>query len=222
MNEHINIFVGDNGVGKSSIIQGIDLALSGSTAKIQSIGLENLINVHAVENALKIKTIDALPIMRIEICFSLLPDLPQYARLYGEKNTSRQNHYGVKLICEPNPDFQQDILSCINEKEATFPYDLYSARFTTFSDEPYNSYTKPLKTKMIDNSVIDTGYTLKNVIKDAYTAAVTDTQRITNRQNYKTHIKKFSFAGDIKKYGLCITSNLEDGLDIRENGIRLA
>jgi len=222
MNDHINIFVGDNGVGKSSILQGIDLVLSGSIAKVQSIGLENLININAVDNALKNKTIDSLPRMIIEICFQPLPDSPQYARLYGEKNSCGKNYHGVKLICEPNPDFQRDILSCINEKEATFPYDLYSARFTTFSDEPYNSYTKPVKAKMIDNSIINTEYTLKNVIKDAYGAAVTDTQKITNRQNYKTHIKKFTFDGDIQKYGLCITSDLEDNLDIRKSGIRLS
>ena len=52
LNEKINIFVGDNGSGKSSILQGIELALSGSTTKIQNLGLESLINIDAVNECL--------------------------------------------------------------------------------------------------------------------------------------------------------------------------
>ena len=45
INENVNIFVGDNGSGKSSILQGIELALCGSATRIRNIGLENLINI---------------------------------------------------------------------------------------------------------------------------------------------------------------------------------
>ena len=41
-NEGINILIGDNESGKSSILTAIDLILSGSRYKLEKIGLENL------------------------------------------------------------------------------------------------------------------------------------------------------------------------------------
>lgn len=43
-NDNINILVGDNESGKSSLIEAINLVLSGSRNKVETIGLENIFN----------------------------------------------------------------------------------------------------------------------------------------------------------------------------------
>lgn len=42
--DKLNILVGDNESGKSSIIEAINLVLSGSRSKVESTGLENIFN----------------------------------------------------------------------------------------------------------------------------------------------------------------------------------
>lgn len=50
-NERINILVGDNEVGKSSILEAIDLVASGNVRRVESIGLDRLINIEAIKKS---------------------------------------------------------------------------------------------------------------------------------------------------------------------------
>ena len=48
----INMLIGDNEAGKSSILSAIDLVLSGSRHKIESAGLDNLFNTNVIKKFL--------------------------------------------------------------------------------------------------------------------------------------------------------------------------
>ena len=48
-NERINILIGDNEAGKSSILEAIDLVTSGNVHHVERIGLDKLINI-AISN----------------------------------------------------------------------------------------------------------------------------------------------------------------------------
>lgn len=48
----LNLFIGDNEAGKSSILPAIDLAISGSRTKVETIGLEHLFNIVAIKEFL--------------------------------------------------------------------------------------------------------------------------------------------------------------------------
>ena len=54
-NQEINILIGDNESGKSSILSAINLVLSGSVNKIESVGLESLFNSEVINNFLKFR-----------------------------------------------------------------------------------------------------------------------------------------------------------------------
>lgn len=49
-NDDFNIIIGNNESGKSTILQAIELVLSGSQSRIESIGLENVFNNEAIDN----------------------------------------------------------------------------------------------------------------------------------------------------------------------------
>ena len=51
--DQLNILVGDNESGKSSILQAIDIVLSGSRNKVENIGLENLFNYQSINDFLQ-------------------------------------------------------------------------------------------------------------------------------------------------------------------------
>lgn len=42
LDNKINLFIGDNELGKSSILSAIDIVLSGSRTKVETIGLDSL------------------------------------------------------------------------------------------------------------------------------------------------------------------------------------
>ena len=48
-NNRINILVGDNEVGKSSVLEAIDLVASGNVRRVEAMGLDRLININAIE-----------------------------------------------------------------------------------------------------------------------------------------------------------------------------
>ena len=42
------------------------------------------------------------------------------------------NVTGIRLVCEPNPDYRTEITSVLSAESTYFPYDYYSIRFSTF------------------------------------------------------------------------------------------
>ena len=54
-NEDINVLIGDNEAGKSTILTALDIVFSGSFSKVDSLGLETLFNVNVIKNFLFFK-----------------------------------------------------------------------------------------------------------------------------------------------------------------------
>ena len=67
-NERTDIIVGDNEAGKSTILEAIDLVISGNIRKVESIGIDRIINTDSIDGFLKgSKKYDDLPEVRIEL-----------------------------------------------------------------------------------------------------------------------------------------------------------
>jgi predicted ATP-dependent endonuclease of OLD family len=90
-NEGRNIFVGENGVGKSSLLQAIRLVLSGSYSQIDTLGLESLFNVKVVSNFFTNNPESKnLPELIIELYFAKKYVAPNSYEINGKYNT---NHH---------------------------------------------------------------------------------------------------------------------------------
>lgn len=58
----VNVLIGDNETGKSSVLLALDLALSASRSRVETIGYESLLSQYAVRTFLKgQRTLDLLP-----------------------------------------------------------------------------------------------------------------------------------------------------------------
>ena len=67
----LNVFAGDNEAGKSSILSAVDLALSASRSKVETIGVESLMRKSAVEAFLAgTKKFEDLPSLVVEVYLS--------------------------------------------------------------------------------------------------------------------------------------------------------
>lgn len=165
-NEKINILVGDNEVGKSSILEAIDLVASGNLRRVESIGLDRLINIEAVkEFNLGRRTFDNLPILRVELYLS--GDNFDFM-ICGKNNMDGIECDGIRLVCEPNPDYRTEIASVLSAELSYFPYDYYSIRFSTFMDEGYTGYKKKIRSILIDSSTMNSEYATTDFVRRMY------------------------------------------------------
>ena len=51
-NDEMSLLIGDNESGKSSILQALDLVMSGSRSKVETLGLESLMNTNIISKFL--------------------------------------------------------------------------------------------------------------------------------------------------------------------------
>lgn len=183
-NSRINILVGDNESGKSSILEAIDLVASGNPRKIENIGIDRLLNINAVNSFLRgDKKIDNLPKVVIELYLTGEFD----HTMNGKNNTDRKICDGIRLICEPNPDYRTEITKSLNCSTDYFPYDYYSIRFSTFADEGYTGYKKKLRCFLINSTNMNSEYTTNEFVRRMYLHYTENnlSERISHKSNYR-------------------------------------
>lgn len=164
-NKRINIIVGDNEAGKSTILEAIDLAISANVRKAEIIGIDRIINASAIDEFHKgTKTFTELPITMIE----LFLDGDFGFEMEGKNNSDKTLAYGIRMICAPNPEYEKEIIDAIKADESFFPYDYYMIRFSTFADEGYSGYKKKIKSVFIDSSNLSSDYATSDFVKRMY------------------------------------------------------
>lgn len=164
-NSTINILVGDNEVGKSSVLEAINLVAGGNVRRVETIGLDRLINIDAVKEFERgTRTFENLPELRIELYLSGEFD----HTMNGNNNTDGTVQDGIRLVCVPNPDYRTEIVAALSAHESYFPYDYYSVRFSTFADEGYTGYKKKISCAMIDSSNMNSEYATSDFVRRMY------------------------------------------------------
>ncbi|MDY0081662.1 MAG: AAA family ATPase [Ignavibacteriaceae bacterium] len=226
--ENINILVGDNESGKSSIIEAINIILSGSRSKIETIGLENIFNSSAIATFLASdKKIENLPTLFIEAYFN---DLSNF-ELEGKNNSDEIVLHGLKLGIVPNDDFSEEIKAILSQTEPVFPYEFYSIKFATFAGEAYSGYKKYLRHILVDNSQISSEYAIKEYVKDMYNSYAESLVKNKHQNEYRKHKEKFKnvvladLNATVPDYDFSIRNNskanLETDLTLTENNISI-
>jgi len=183
-NRKINILVGDNEVGKSSILEAIDLVASGNLRKVESIGIDRLLNIDAVQFFNKgSRSFEKLPKMIVELYLEGSFD----HTMNGRNNTTGITCDGIRLVCEPNIDYQTEIIESMQKQADYFPYDYYSIRFSTFADEGYTGYKKKLQCVLINSVNMNSEYATSEFIRRMYGQYTEDDvkERAVHKSQYR-------------------------------------
>lgn len=212
----MNIFIGDNESGKSSILQAIDLVARGSRTRIEDIGLDRLINADAISDFMAGgRSLNDMPKMFVELYFNNQID----ESLEGRNNSERRVCCGIKMVCEYNTQYSQQVSQILANTNATFPLEFYSVTFDTFSGEAFNSYTKKLKSLFIDNSQIGSPYAMREYIRDIYRSQLDDVQRINTRHSYHQSKVDFQnrtltvFNANIAPFAFAVRESSDDNIE---------
>ena len=193
-NNKINILIGDNEAGKSTVIEAIDLVLSGNSTKLQNIGLECLFNANKVSEFLSgVKAYIDLPEILIEVYLDTGTDLIPDLNGVNHSDSSGIEMDGLKLHIKPDNNYSTQIAEILTAGTDNFPYEYYRCEFKMFGGKQFNQYNKCVRHLIIDSSEINTEYASNEYIKTVFNANCDSLiEKIKIINNYRQHKREFS------------------------------
>ncbi|EXU81686.1 ATP-dependent endonuclease [Comamonas aquatica DA1877] len=222
----LNLLIGDNEAGKSSVLLALELTMSGSRSKVESVGIETLLNAKAVQAyQAGARTVADLPELVVEL-YLAGKGVPG---LNGNNNSKKRECDGLQMVYKPIDDFSKDIAEALKADPTNFPYEYYGVQFMTFGGEAYSSVKRHVHHLAIDSSRIDSEYAAREYTRTVFTlhADVRARSRLENayRQNKGSfrddHLADLN--GGLADYQFAIRTstkaNLETDLVITEDGI---
>ncbi|UTH15631.1 ATP-dependent nuclease [Macrococcus epidermidis] len=195
VHEKKNILVGENGVGKSTLLEAISLVLNGSKNVVDSLGFQAMFNNNAVKTFFENeKIISNLPTINIELYLEL-PNNPIFESLYGKNNLLNKETYGIYMIVQPDLElYSQEIDEILSLEEDIFPYEFYKLQFKTFANTVYDSYSKKHKIRyeFIDSSKLNSKIGIKKFISNLFDQHANEQQKNQIRFEFRKQLNNFS------------------------------
>lgn len=155
LNKNSNIIAGNNDTGKSTILEAINLAISGwyRGKYISSCISEHLFNYETVDsflNSLNKGNNPELPRIKIEIYI----DKDDYPMFRGTENSNQTNTSGFSFILEFDENYKDEYEKVIeSESINSLPIEYYNYYWQSFArDERITPRTLPLRAVLIDSS----------------------------------------------------------------------
>lgn len=195
-NARLNVIVGHNECGKSTLLEAIDLAL---TCQLNSrpLAIElhpYLFNQKVVDTyvkALKAGTRAAPPFIDIEL---YLHDDPALSKLKGINNTLNLDLPGISLRIELNPVYAAEFEQYVADPAeiVTLPIEFYHYIWRDFADNPIvNARTVPLKSSLIDASTIRNNAAANRYVIDIIKESLSRKEKVDLALTYRQMKDKF-------------------------------
>ncbi len=190
LHENLNVIVGENESGKSTILSAINYVLAGNRNKIEAIGFDKLLNTQAVQEFLASdKKYEDLP----ELCVELYLNEQNNIDLNGKNHSEDYECDGLKMECLPNDELGAEIKEILEQGDSNFPFEYYRVRFTTFQGDAYSGYKKYLRHILVDNTLVSNEYAAKEYVSDMYNSYVLGAEKNKHQNEYR------KAKGEIKK-----------------------
>lgn len=173
-NTKLNLIVGSNEAGKSTLIEAIALALTGRiNGKRASEELNPYwFNTEVVREFISNRESggkQSFPIIKIELFFEGADNLQE---LCGAHNTDVPTSAcpGIKLEILPNPEYLDDLEIWAKSPSFIIPTDYYMVDWRPFNDLPITRQPKELATAIIDSKTVRStsgvDYHLRGILND--------------------------------------------------------
>ena len=171
-NNDLNILVGDNEVGKSTILEAINLAL---TKRINCKQIDTelspyFFNKKCVEEYLKKLNNNENPELPKIIIELYLSDNGDLEFLRGNNNTDKLDCLGVKLEIVFDEDYTDEYSKLLEDKSQikVIPTEYYKVHWYSFANKAITSRSLPIGLSYVDATTIrlqsGTDYYLQNII----------------------------------------------------------
>lgn len=231
MNEGVNIFVGENDSGKTTILEAIGMVLTG---KINGGNLINRFNLDwfnlearneyktAISNGEK----PTPPTIEIEAyLFSPTEEEIVIKKFKGANNSLHEDVEGIKLEIVFDDQYCDAYKQLLTEKKINdIPIEFYKITFRSFANPDYYIHSTGKKVASIDATRKDFGLALNRFVSGSISEYL-DEEDVTNlRHAYRTNRQEFTQSDAVKNLNDKLKENHNfDGktisLNLRENEI---
>jgi putative ATP-dependent endonuclease of OLD family len=169
LRQHLNIVVGDNETGKSTLLEAINLGLKCQINRRPAYGELHpyLFNVEAVAQyvaSLKAGQAIAPPKILVEL---YLRDCPEFAEFKGMNNSEQLDCPGIAVRIElDNEAFGDEYKAYIADPTRVngLPVEYYKVEWQDFSGATVKAHKFPLESALIDPSAISNTYTANKYV----------------------------------------------------------
>jgi putative ATP-dependent endonuclease of the OLD family len=199
----MNILVGRNDTGKSTVIEAITLALTG---RLLGRAFEQMLSPHMINKDATNEYITALraggtlptpPAIVIEV---YLNDADSAEILRGTNNLIGENACGIRLQARMSPDFAEEYEKFISQPETVHlvPTEYYTVEMLGFSGNRISSRSVPVDARVIDASTIrlqsGVDYHLQQIIR----GNLNPKERVELSRQYRSLREEFSEKEPVK------------------------
>lgn len=195
LNPDLNIFVGDNESGKSTLLEAINLALKCHLNRRPAAYELHpfLFNIEAVAEFIQSYK-DGNPKTPPEILIEIyLIDEGEYAELKGTNNSKSLDKPGISLRICFDEDLKAEYEAYFSdlEKVHTLPIEFYQIEWRDFSGQIMNPRKLPVQSALIDPSAISNTYAANKFVLEAIRDFLTKEQNVSLSLSYRGMREKF-------------------------------
>lgn len=195
LNSKLNVIVGNNECGKSTLLEAVHLALSGYLNGRPVLAelhphLFNLETVREFIAKLRAGQPAQPPHALVELYFSDHPDL---AHLKGTNNSNRENCPGVRLLLEFDENYAEEYKAYVADPSVirTIPVEYYAVRWRGFADNDITARSIPIKPSLIDASAIRNNGAASRYVVDIMKDSLSRKQQVDLALSYRLMKDKF-------------------------------
>lgn len=192
----MNILVGDNDIGKSTLLEAVNLALTG---RVQGRQLSQDLSPYAFNLGITREYVKALehgyrpepPEMVIDL---YLEKSDTTAPLKGSNNSTGEDAYGLRFRAAYNPDFRSEYDALIKNPHAirVIPSEYYRCEWLGFDGNAVTARSVPATASMIDASSIRLQSGADYYLQEIIGKNLTPTQRVELTRAYRSLREAFS------------------------------
>ncbi len=228
MNSDLNIIVGDNEVGKSTILEAINLAL---TKRLNGKTIEYEITPYIFNKKCVDEYIESLrngkpaplPEIIIELYFNDNSDLET---LRGSMNSSREDSIGIKIEIVFDEDYKEEYKNLISDpsKVRLIPAEYYKVQWYSFANNAITIRSLPIRLSYIDATTIRLQSGADYYLQDILKTDLDSKERVELNIAYRKLKELFSQEDSIReindklktKKGAITNKNLSISIDISQ------
>ncbi|MDE1716224.1 AAA family ATPase [Chromobacterium amazonense] len=216
-NDDVNIFVGDNNAGKSTILESLEIVLNYSYRgrPFNSEFSPDLFNQEAVNLFLASdKTSKHLPSLIIE---AYIEGIPEYR---GTNNSLKADAQGIVVQACFDTSLESAYENYLRTKPSitSIPIEFYKLDWFDFSWSPIRSMVKKFKVLYIDPTRIHPTIGKNQYISSILNTALEKEDLVKLILNYRENLQAFNSSGEVRT----INSNLDSGHLITDSKLTIA
>jgi putative ATP-dependent endonuclease of OLD family len=226
LNDDLNLLVGDNEAGKSTILEAIGLAL---TKRIGGKLIEYelspyLFNKTVVDSYLKLLKEGKNPPLPQILIELYLSELPAFEKLRGSNNLMKADAVGIRLEIVFDDDYKDEYAKLCEDKseKKVIPAEYYKVNWFSFANNAITARSLPLTLFHIDATAIrlqsGTDHYIQNIISDGLPVK----EKVALAVAYRKLKEQFSGEPSIKDINKSLTKgaitdkNLSIAIDISQ------